>query len=83
MIQKENDITVQSSQENIIFKSDYFTELMRLRQRWRVKKTANVITGDLSYKNGKSVLIQLLLSQFYNFQLQSCCVRIGLSLRYP
>ena len=33
-------------------RQDYYTELMRLRQKWKVKKTGNMITGDLSYKSG-------------------------------
>ena len=33
-------------------KTDYFSELMKLRMRWKVKKSGNAITGDLSYKSG-------------------------------
>ena len=38
-------------------KPDYFAELMKLRQRWKVKKTGNTMTGDLSYKSGLIGLI--------------------------
>ena len=34
-------------------KVDYFSELMKLRQRWKVKKTGNAVTGELSYKSGR------------------------------
>ena len=32
---------------------DFHSELMKLRQRWRLKKSGNLIIGDLSYKSGK------------------------------
>lgn len=32
---------------------DYFAELMKLRQKWKVKKTGNTMTGDLSYRSGE------------------------------
>ncbi|XP_065062754.1 mediator of RNA polymerase II transcription subunit 17-like [Rhopilema esculentum] len=35
-------------------KVDYFSELMKLRQRWKVKKTGNAVTGELSYKSAGS-----------------------------
>ena len=32
---------------------DFHSELMKLRQRWRLKKSGNLIIGDLSYKSGE------------------------------
>lgn len=32
--------------------SDFHTELLRLRQNWRLKKVSTGIIGDLSYKTG-------------------------------
>ena len=37
-------------------KQDYFSELMKLRQRWKVKKTGGTMTGDLSYRSGRKML---------------------------
>lgn len=46
---QKNDFT-----ELPVLKTDYFSELMKLRQKWRIKKTGNSITGDLSYKSAGS-----------------------------
>eukprot|EP00794_Sanderia_malayensis_P020138 gene20138-22111_t len=35
--------------------TNFFTELMKLRQKWRIKKTGSTITGDLSYKSAGSM----------------------------
>lgn len=35
-------------------KSDFHFELLRMRQNWRLKKAANSIIGDLSYKTAGS-----------------------------
>ena len=46
---EENDDVLPQVQP---LRQDYYTELMRLRQKWKVKKIGNMITGDLSYKSG-------------------------------
>ena len=32
--------------------NDFYTELLRVRQKWRLRKVGNNIIGDLSYKQG-------------------------------
>ena len=51
--EESNDFTTQIQPP----RQDYYTELMKLRQKWRVKKTGNAITGDLSYKSGLMLLL--------------------------
>jgi len=48
---EENDDVLPQVQP---LRQDYYTELMRLRQKWKVKKIGNMITGDLSYKSAGS-----------------------------
>ena len=31
----------------------FYSELLRMRQNWRLRKVGNNILGDLSYKTGK------------------------------
>ena len=42
-------LAVQRRNRNVY---DFYTELWRLRQRWRLRKVGNSIIGDLSYKQG-------------------------------
>lgn len=46
---KPETIVIDGSEEH-----DYYTQLMELRQFWRVKKSGNQITGDLSYHTSGS-----------------------------
>ena len=46
-------------------KTDYFSELMKLRMRWKVKKSGNAITGDLSYKSGNCSRIRALVFRLF------------------
>lgn len=39
-------------QQEDINQKDFHSELMSLRQRWRLKRSGNLIIGDLSYKSG-------------------------------
>ena len=38
---------------------DYHSELMSLHQRWTLKKSVNMITGDLTYNAQVSVAIRM------------------------
>lgn len=46
---KPETIVIDGSEER-----DYYTQLMELRQFWRVKKSGSQITGDLSYRTSGS-----------------------------
>jgi mediator of RNA polymerase II transcription subunit 17 len=35
---------------------DFHSELIGLRQRWRLKKTGTSIMGDLTYRSGTTIL---------------------------
>ncbi len=61
MCQKKEDDPMTDITEVPVPKSDFFSELMKLRQKWRIKKTGNAITGDLSYKSGKTLLLTIYL----------------------
>ena len=39
-------------QQEYSSQKDFHSELMSLRQRWRLKRSGNLILGDLSYKSG-------------------------------
>jgi mediator of RNA polymerase II transcription subunit 17 len=39
--------------------TDFHTELLRLRQNWRLKKVSNTILGDLSYRTAGSTFKQV------------------------
>ena len=56
--EENSDFLVQTQQS----RHDYYAELMKLRQKWRVKKVGNAITGDLSYKSGLFPSIYSLVS---------------------
>lgn len=47
----KSSLTEQRPNRNI---SDFHTELLRLRQNWRLKKVSNTIIGDLSYRTAGS-----------------------------
>ena len=62
----------QGAEEN-----DYHSELMRLRQRWRLKRAGNMITGDLTYHSGWTAWCieqtnLWFLKQVKNINLQHC-----------
>jgi mediator of RNA polymerase II transcription subunit 17 len=40
-------------QQGNMNQNDFHSELMKLRQRWRLKRSGNLILGDLSYKSGE------------------------------
>lgn len=47
-LRKSQETAVASRRGN----ADFHFELLRLRQRWRLKKVGSVVIGDLSYKSG-------------------------------
>ena len=57
---RKNDLLVKSEpivideEKDSSKNSDYYTQLMELRQFWRVKKSGSQITGDLSYRTSGS-----------------------------
>lgn len=47
---------------------DFHIELLRLRKNWRLKKVANTIIGDLSYRTGLfSVSVQTFIYFYVQF----------------
>lgn len=42
-----------TEEQGKVSQNDFHSELMKLRQRWRLKKSGNLILGDLSYKSGE------------------------------
>lgn len=57
--------------------ADFHSELMLMRQNWRMRKTGNAILGDLSYRSGEA-LRGILCSQFV---IVNCFIVAG--SRYP
>ena len=47
---KERVDHLSTQRENV---EDFHSELMKLRQRWRVKRAGASITGDLTYRSGE------------------------------
>ena len=47
---KERADHLSTQRENV---EDFHSELMKLRQRWRVKRAGASITGDLTYRSGE------------------------------
>lgn len=46
----EENKSLSRSEESTLSKSQFYEELKRMRERWRIRKLENVIYGDLGYK---------------------------------
>lgn len=44
-------------QQGNVDRNDFYAELMKLRKHWRLKKSGDLILGDLSYKSGQQIFI--------------------------
>jgi len=71
-LRKSQDVAVQSRRSS----ADFHFELLRLRQRWRLKKVGTVVIGDLSYKSGWYLLRQC------SIRLAKACLLVILNNSY-
>ena len=55
-VQERTELMAKQGEEE----KEYHSELMRLRQRWKLKRSGNAITGDLTYHSGELILINIL-----------------------